>query len=119
MLYSMCKLNVEREPLCALEKGRTGSGPRLYLFVSLRVKCCLSVLAALVPPLFCPTAGERVQRGQLRKRAYVERNKPVIARDSAYSAKSITMPVNLLSILLASSSQFRFRTFQRTKAECK
>lgn len=46
----------------------------------------------------------------------MERNKPFIDRDSAYSAESITTPVKSLSILLASSSQFRFRTFQRTRA---
>lgn len=46
----------------------------------------------------------------------MERNKPVIAWDSAYPAKSITTPVNLLSILLASSSQFRIWTFHRTRA---
>lgn len=67
-------------------------------------------------PCSAPQREKREERGQLRKRADMQRNKPVIARDSAYSAKSTTMPVKSLSTLLASSSQFKFRTFQRTRA---
>lgn len=66
-------------------------------------------------PCSAPQREKRKERGQLRKRADMERNKPVIAWDSGYSAKSITTPVNSLSIVVASSSQFRYRTFQRTR----
>lgn len=67
-------------------------------------------------PCSAPQREKREERGQLRKRADMRRNKPVIARDSAYSAKSTTMPVKSLSTLLAPSSHFGFSTFQRTGA---
>lgn len=69
-------------------------------------------------PCSAPQQERREERGQLRKRADVERIKPVIAPDSAYPAKSITMPVSLLSILLASSRKFRHRTSERTRTRC-
>lgn len=67
-------------------------------------------------PCSAPQREKGEERGQLRKRADMRRNKPVIARDSAYSAKSTTMPVKSLSTLLAPSSHFGFSTFQRTGA---
>lgn len=111
-------IKVERQLWCTLEQGRVGSGSGVHLFMcpweGNAVRLCWQQRQH---PCSAPQQEKREERGQLRKRADMGRNKPVIAPDFAYTAKSITTPVNRPSILLAPISQFRFRMFQRTQTE--
>lgn len=112
LLYTMYVwVKVEKYLLCALEQGRTGSGPRLHLFM-----CPWEGNAVYLcwhwryHPCSAPQREKRKERGQIRKRADKEKNKPVIAWDSAHPAKGTSMstryPYSWLSAASSDSGHF-------------
>lgn len=113
MFCSMCKLKLRDQQLCALEQGTLELVQDPF---ALERVCCVFRLSWQQQHhrLFRSQRDEREERGvNPGKRADMEGNKPVIARDSAYPAKRVATPASRFT-LPSRGSQFRHRTIHST-----